>query len=96
MEELLAFQTAAQEYGFMECHECADGSALWLKKSTNIAGPGTDQRVCIDRLTRSATVFCVAGGKLVSNTFRDVRELRDWLKLRSCRTVRPGYEQDPR
>jgi hypothetical protein len=96
MDELLAFQTAAKEYGFMECHECADGSALWLKKSTNITGLDTDQRVCIDRLTHSATVFCVAGGKLLSNTFRDVRELRDWLKLRSCRTVRSGYEQYPR
>jgi hypothetical protein len=53
MEKLQAFQAAAQEGGFVVVEESEEGSVLWLKKTTAEA----EDRICIDSLTKSATVY---------------------------------------
>jgi hypothetical protein len=57
MEIGQAFQVAARKCGFVEVDERGDGTVLWFRKATTDAGTGTHQRMCIDRLTKSATVL---------------------------------------
>src|SRR5271156_1418579 len=76
------FQTAAREGGFVEVKGSAQGSVLWLRKSKPDAGRETYQRMCVDRLTNSATVYWVdVPGRGNSKTFRAVPALQEWLKL---------------
>ena len=43
----------------------------------------THQRMCMDSLTNSVTVYWMTiPGKLNSKTFRDVPELQEWLELK--------------
>jgi hypothetical protein len=80
MEELQAFQVAARESGFISAEESKDGTVLWLKKLAPDASTGTHQRLCLDSLTKSATVFWTnARGQTDSKTFRGAAALRDWL-----------------
>jgi len=57
MERLQAFQTAAHEGGFVEVNEAAEGTVLWLRKKAPDTARETHQRMCIDSLTNSATVY---------------------------------------
>jgi len=80
-QTLRTFQSAAHAGGFVELRECADGSALWLRKSAADTDRDTHQRMCIDSLTHSATVFWIGSlGKLNSKTFREVPALQEWFK----------------
>jgi hypothetical protein len=80
MKELQPFQSAARECGFVAVEESKDGSVLWLRKAIPDASTGTHQRLCLDSVTKSATVFCRnARGLTESKTFRSVAELREWL-----------------
>jgi hypothetical protein len=88
MERLQAFQTAARESGFIEVKEAAQGTVLWLKKNAPDAVRDPHQRMCIDSLTNSVTVYWVAAaGKLDSKTFRDVAALQAWFKLGTVTVV---------
>jgi hypothetical protein len=79
MEELQAFQAAAKECGFIAAEESRDGTVLWFRKTTPDAPSGTHQRLCLDSMTKSATVYWTnAGGLTESKTFRSVDTLRDW------------------
>ena len=79
MEELQAFQTAARESGFIAAEESRDGTVLWFRKVTPDASTGTHQRLCLDSMTRSATVYWTsARGLTESKTFRSVATLREW------------------
>jgi hypothetical protein len=81
MERLQAFQTAAREVGFIEVSECADGTALWLRKGRPDTARETHQRMCIDSVTNSATVYWIGiPGKLNSKTFRGVSALQQWFE----------------
>ena len=83
MEKLQAFQTAAREGGYLEVNESAEGTVLWLMKNTPDTAGETNQRMCIDSLTNSATVFWkTVCGKLDSKTFRSVPALQEWFELR--------------
>ena len=83
MEKLRAFQTAAREGGFVEVNESAGGTVLWLRKKTPDTARDTHQRMCIDSLTNSVTVYWMAvPGKVNSKTFRAVPALQQWFKLR--------------
>ena len=76
------FQTAALKVGFVEVHESVGGTVLWLRKKTARRARETHQRMCIDRLTNSATVYWTTlPGKLNSKTFRDVLVLEEWFAL---------------
>jgi hypothetical protein len=83
MEKLRAFQTAAREGGFVEENESAGGTVLWLRKKTPDTARDTHQRMCIDSLTNSVTVYWMSVlGKLNSKTFRGVPALQEWFELR--------------
>jgi len=79
MEELQALQTAARESGFVEAEESKDGSVLWFRKAAPDPSNGTHQRLCLDSMTKSATVFWTnAQGQTDSKTFRSVTTLLEW------------------
>jgi hypothetical protein len=83
MVRLQAFQIAARKAGFIEVKESEAGSSLWLKKGSPDTARGTFQRMCIDSLTNTVTVYWMTAlGKLDSKTFRGVPALQEWFKLR--------------
>ena len=82
MDKLQAFQTAAHEGGFVEVNESAEGTVLWLRKRTPDTARETHQRMCIDSLTNSVTVYWMTlPGKVSSKTFRGVPALQEWFEL---------------
>ena len=82
MEKLQAFQTAARKVGFVEVNQSAGGTVLWLRKKTPETERETHQRMSIDSLTNTVTVFWTTlPGRLNSKTFRDVLVLHEWLDL---------------
>ncbi|MCU1318293.1 MAG: hypothetical protein JWN63_3615 [Candidatus Acidoferrum typicum] len=82
MEKLQAFQTAARQGGFVEVHESAEGTVLWLRKKTPDMARETHQRMCIDSLTNSVTVYWMTvPGKVSSKTFRGVPALQEWFEI---------------
>jgi hypothetical protein len=82
MEKLQAFQTAARQGGFVEVNESAEGTVLWLRKKTPDTVRETHQRMCIDSLTNSVTVYWMTvPGKVSSKTFRGVPALQEWFEL---------------
>jgi hypothetical protein len=81
MVRLQAFQTAAREGGFVVAGESAEGTVLWLRKSARDTAKETHQRMCIDSLTNSATVYWMGDPRKVnSRTFRAVPALQEWFK----------------
>lgn len=87
MEKLQAFQRAARDGGFVEVSKFAEGNVLWLRKRTPDTTSETHQRMCIDSLTNSATVFWMTvPGKLNSKTFRGVPALQEWFELKPAAT----------
>ena len=79
------FQSAALDCGFVEEHRRQRGSAsvVWLTKDEPGMRGCAYQRMCVDRLTDSATVYWAPiPGKVDSKTFREVPALREWLKSR--------------
>jgi len=90
MYRVQRFQTAAREGGFVVVKGSAEGSVLWLRKSKLDDGRETHQRMCVDRLTNSATVYWMdVPGKVISKTFRGVVALQEWLKSEpeTCRAT---------
>jgi hypothetical protein len=80
MEELQALQTAAREGGFAEVEESKDGTVLWLRKIVPDPSNGTHQRLCLDSMTKSATIYWTnVRGLTESRTFRTVTALREQL-----------------
>jgi hypothetical protein len=83
METLQAFQTVARERGFIEVNEIVGGNVLWLRKNAPNTRRETHERMCIDSLTNSATVYWMTvPGKLNSKTFRGVAALQEWFELK--------------
>jgi hypothetical protein len=79
MDKLQAFQGAAREGGFVAAEESEEGTVLWLKRATAEA----EDRLCIDSLTKSATVYWVTmPWKINSKTFREVAALQEWILAR--------------
>jgi len=82
MDKLQTFQTVAHERGFVNLNECEDGTVLWLRRETPGAVTHTHQRICMDSLTSSATVYWTNNlGEVNSKTFRAASMLRDWLAM---------------
>ena len=80
MEELQTFQAAARESGFVAAEESRDGTVLWFRKTTPDASTGTHQRLCLDSMTKSATVYWTNVQRLTdSKTFRSADSLREWI-----------------
>jgi hypothetical protein len=77
------FKTAARDCGFVEEHRYRreSESVVWLTKEEPGVGRNTHQRMCVDDVTNSATVYWMAlTGKVDSKTFREVLALREWLE----------------
>lgn len=82
MNKLQDFQTAARKFGFIQVNESSGGTVLWLRKKTAETARETHQRMCIDSVTNSVTVYWTTlPGKLNSKTFRDVLVLQEWFDL---------------
>jgi len=83
MEKLQAFQTAARQGGFVAVNESAEGTGLWFRKKTPDMARETHQRMGIDSLTNSVTVYWMTvPGKVSSKTFRGVPALQEWFERR--------------
>jgi len=79
MDKLQEFQGAAREGGFVAAEETEEGSVVRLKRATAEA----EDRMCIDSLTKSATVYWVTmPWKINSKTFREVAALQEWILAR--------------
>lgn len=86
MEKLQAFQTAARENGFVTVEESEEGTVLWLKRATL----ESEDRICLDSLTNSATVYWASiPWKVNSKTFRDAAALRTWILSRPAISTSP-------
>ena len=86
MKVLQAFQVAAREDGFIEVEECGEGTVLWLRKQTKDTDTKTHQRLCIDSLLKSATIYRTnVLGKTDSKTFRTASGLQEWFALQPVR-----------
>ena len=77
-----AFQIAAREGGFVADIGMGEGTVQWLRKIPLPMARNTHQRMCIDTMTSSVTVYWVeVPGGLNSKTFRDVTALQEWIQL---------------
>jgi hypothetical protein len=86
MKELQGFQRAAREGGFVEVQERGEGTVLWLAKEKQDSDATPDQRICIDSLLKSVTIYWVnASGKTDAKSFRTVPGLQEWFALHPAR-----------
>ena len=77
-----AFQIAAREGGFVADIGMGQGTVQWLRKIPLPMARNTHQRMCIDTMTSSVTVYWVeVPGGLNSKPFRDVPALQEWFQL---------------
>ena len=77
-----AFQSAAREGGFVAEIGMGEGTVQWLRKIPPHMARDTHQRMCIDTMTSSVTVYWVGvPGELNSRTFRNVSALKEWFQL---------------
>jgi hypothetical protein len=84
MMDLEAFQIAAREGGFVAELGMGEGTVQWLRKIPPHMARDTHQRMCIDTMTSSVTVYWVGvPGKLNSKTFRNVSALQEWFQVES-------------
>jgi hypothetical protein len=83
MGRLQSFRLVARQRGFTQINESGGGTVLWLGRKSPGASRETHQRMCIDSLTNSATVYWMpVPGSVKSKTFRDVPALQEWFELR--------------
>ena len=82
MMNVEAFQSAAREGGFVTDIGMGEGTVQWLRKIPPSMARDTHQRMCIDAMTSSVTVYWVGvHGKLNSKTFRNASALQEWFQL---------------
>jgi hypothetical protein len=75
------FLLVAQECGFVEVNESMDGTVLWLRKKTPDIDGETDQCMCIDTMTESATIYWMTLPKTLNfKSFRAVAAMKEWIK----------------
>lgn len=84
MGRIRGFQTAARESGFVELGISGDGTVQWFRRNDS-RDKQAEQRLCIDKLTNSATIYSTTPlGKVDAKTFRGVSNLREWIALKSA------------
>jgi hypothetical protein len=77
-----AFQIAAKEGGFVADIGMGEETVQWLRKIPLPMARDTHQRMCIDTMTSSVTIYWVeVPGKLNSKTFRNVSALQEWFQV---------------
>ena len=86
MWRLRPFQAAAQENGFVHARGSEDSTVQWLTRQTPDTTSKTHQRICVDSLTASATVYWTdSQGNVASKSFRRPLALKEWLAMDSLR-----------
>lgn len=86
MEGLQAFKAIAHGGGFVDLEKSEDGTVLWLRRRSPDAATNTHQRICMDSLTNSVTVYWMTHlGKVASKTFRAADGLKEWLASEATR-----------
>ncbi len=86
MEELQTFKQIAHNDGFVDVKESKDGTVLWLRRQSPDAATNIHQRICVDSVTNSVTVYWMTSlGKAESQTFRSTAGLREWLGSQAVR-----------
>jgi hypothetical protein len=87
---LRRFQVAARGDGFVEVADNEDESVAWFRSMSPDAETNVHKRLCLDSLTRSATIYWeTAGAKLNSKTFRTASSMKAWLSLNPARSAEP-------
>jgi hypothetical protein len=82
MMNLEAFQIAAREGGFVADFGMGEATVQWLRKIPLPMARDTHQRMCIDTMTSSVTIYWVeVPGRLNSKTFRNVSALQEWFQV---------------
>lgn len=82
MEQAKTFQSAAFDCGFVEVNENPEHSVLWFRKILPDTATSTHLRMCVDSVTKSATIYWMSvGGKVQSKTFRAALAMEEWLRL---------------
>ena len=80
VEGLQTFKLIAHDGGFVDLKESEDGTVLWLRRQSPDAATNIHQRICMDSVTNSVTVYWMTSlGKAESETFRTAAGLREWL-----------------
>ena len=86
MEGLQSFKAIAHDSGFVGLEESESGTVLWLRRQSPDAATNTHQRICMDSVTNSVTVYWTTSlGKVESKTFRTAAGLREWLASQAVR-----------
>lgn len=57
MDRLQAFQAQSLENGFVDLEASEDRTVLWLGRTAQDSSSKTFQRICLDTITNSATVY---------------------------------------
>ena len=87
MEKMSGFQSVARKNGFVDVEKTDDGTVLWLRRPTANA----EDRMCIDSVTSSATVFwATIPWKINSKTFRVAAAMEEWLVVMAKAAVAEG------
>jgi hypothetical protein len=82
MEQTKTFQSVAFECGFVEGNETPEESIMWFRRILPDTATNTHLRMCVDSLTKSATIYWMGiGGKVQSKTFRAAPAMEEWLRL---------------
>ena len=80
MLRLQELKTTAHTMGFADETKCDEGAVLWLKRKIPDAATNMYERMCIDSLTNSATVYRISSnGIMDSKIFRSASELQEWI-----------------
>ncbi len=86
VEGLQTFKLIAHDGGFVDLKESEDGTVLWLRRQSPDPATKIHQRICVDSVTNSVTVYWMTGlGKAESETFRTAAGLREWLESQAVR-----------
>jgi hypothetical protein len=80
MNTIERFKSAALENGYCKTEEYESASVVWFTQLTPDTGREIRNRLCIDSLTDSVTVFWqTVPERLNSKTFRTVSSLEEWF-----------------
>jgi len=86
VEGLQAFKNIAHDGGFVDLKESENGTVLWLRRESPDAATNMHQRICVDSVTNSVTVYWMTSlGKAESKTFRTPAGLSEWLASQAVR-----------
>ena len=80
MRTFQEFQTVTRDLGFTTEKTCDGGTVLWLTRKSANSLLHSPERICIDSLTNSVTVYLPSkGGNMAARTFRSPSSLQEWF-----------------